>query len=103
MKMKNLLAAAITIALGVIMTPFAFAADVAATFDFIGTLDAFLDAFPVWLSAIITLVAALNTLAALTSTKKDDEILAKIGTFLKALSGFYPGKSEGLATRKRVE
>ena len=48
---------------------------------------AFLENAPGWLVAILGVVVALQGIAALTETKKDDEILAKIATFLKAIIG----------------
>lgn len=50
----------------------------------------FLDAAPGWLVAILGVLVALQGVAALTETKKDDEILAKIITFVRALTGLRP-------------
>lgn len=66
-----------------------------------GKLNNFLDGLPVWLSAAMALVSALATIAALTSTKKDDAIIGKVLTFLKAIMGLYPGNAEGILTKKR--
>lgn len=52
-------------------------------------LTSLVGVFPVVLAAILSLVGALNVIAALTATKKDDKIVHKVKTFLIAVAGFW--------------
>jgi hypothetical protein len=54
---------------------------------FLDKLNSFLDAFPVWLAALTTVVTAATAITIITPTKSDDKVIAAILKVLNLLSG----------------
>lgn len=46
-------------------------------------------AIPDWLEAIFALVTAASAIAALTPTKKDDTVIAKVLKFIKGIANLF--------------
>lgn len=53
-------------------------------------LFAMLEGAPGWVVAVLAGLQVAQTVAAFTETKKDDEIIAKVKTFVKAIVGLKP-------------
>lgn len=90
MKAKNVIFALIAVVFALFAPAFAFAAESAGEVGgFLESLNAFFDAFPVWLAALTTIVTAATAITALTPTKSDDAIVNAILKVLNALAGNF--------------
>lgn len=77
------------IALLLIATGPAIAAQAAEEGGLLVTILAFFDQLPAWLTAITTLVTAATAITILTPTKTDDKIIASILKVLNILAGNF--------------
>lgn len=73
-----------------ILTPhFALAAEAEQVSGWMGTLAAFFDGFPVWITALTSVVTAATAITAITPTKTDDKVINFILRILNVLSGNF--------------